>query len=229
MPTVKIDELRALISDLHATLNQIYQIDDDLKVRNEWPADHAGSILHPPATEDQISRFERKTKHPLPPSYRAFLSLHNGWEHCWGDVMLTGVKGPHTERFLEDVTEYAEMQQEDVEGEVGKPTPAAVAKWESLSVENLYLRNHIPFATTFGGEFWVFDTRTRQPDGEMTVAYWTIDAGVWEDETQTSFSEFLRSSLDGAREQLELVLEECNKKSLKTGTRAKSQAKRGKK
>ena len=37
-------------------------------------------VLYPPATEDEISELEELVGKQLPPSYRCFLQIHNGWK-----------------------------------------------------------------------------------------------------------------------------------------------------
>jgi hypothetical protein len=38
-----------------------------------------GLIPNPAASEVALKRAEKRLKHKLPPSYRAFLSVHDGW------------------------------------------------------------------------------------------------------------------------------------------------------
>lgn len=54
-------------------------------------ADDVGSLDLPPATDDEIAAAERRLKIPLPPSYKAFLKVSNGWrktsstiDRLWG-------------------------------------------------------------------------------------------------------------------------------------------------
>jgi len=48
--------------------------------------------LGPPASEEQIARIEQQIGKPLPPSYRAFLSLFNGWRMVDGETDLLSVE-----------------------------------------------------------------------------------------------------------------------------------------
>ncbi|MEZ4360754.1 MAG: SMI1/KNR4 family protein [Kofleriaceae bacterium] len=57
-------------------------MDPNWKVRGAWPEGEHGSILHLPATEAEIAEAERRMGHAFPPSYRAFLALHRGWQNC---------------------------------------------------------------------------------------------------------------------------------------------------
>lgn len=184
--TLALDELIDRLAD---KLNRIYAQDCTWKERAHWPKNHNGTILPPPATEAQISGLERKIGRTLPTSYRQFLRRHNGWEHFWGDFTLIGATGHHTERVFAEVEEYVETQREE---DVADFTEEQIAEWEAANVRNLFLANHITFGSNFGGELWVFDTRTRRPDGEMAVAYWTLEYGVWQENRHEDFITFLR-------------------------------------
>ncbi|MFB7184542.1 SMI1/KNR4 family protein [Streptomyces sp. NPDC056230] len=51
----------------------------------------AGSLGFPAATEEQIVALEQRLGLVLPPSYRTFLQVSNGWRHAGGSVYLMGV------------------------------------------------------------------------------------------------------------------------------------------
>jgi hypothetical protein len=57
--------------------------------------------LGPPAPESEIADFETWLGYTLPPSYRTFISLHNGWRHWEGDTNLLSLQemrqGPYAE------------------------------------------------------------------------------------------------------------------------------------
>jgi hypothetical protein len=180
------------IDGLQERLNQIYALDPGWKTRGEWPAETTGAVLHPPASPEQIDAYEQRLGTALPPSYRAFLRLHGGWEHFWGDVTLTGVSGDHTERLRREVEEYTEFKRNELAGRLGDFSPASIAVWEAESPRHLYLPNHVAFGTNFGGELWLFDARTTRADGEMPVVYWTVDYGVWTERTLEDFPHYLQ-------------------------------------
>jgi len=56
-------------------------------------------VLGPPATEAHIASLELKLGYRLPPSYKTFLSLHDGWHDWEGDQRLLSVdeleRGPY--------------------------------------------------------------------------------------------------------------------------------------
>lgn len=59
--------------------------------------------LGPPASEAQLAELEARLKRPLPPSYRTFLKLHNGWRMASGAVDLLSVEemleGPRADKI----------------------------------------------------------------------------------------------------------------------------------
>lgn len=54
----------------------------DESVRSMIPAEmiEAGWLGYPPATEKELVKLEKRLKTPLPPSYREFLLVSNGWK-----------------------------------------------------------------------------------------------------------------------------------------------------
>ena len=54
-------------------------------------------MLGEPASPSQIAKLERRLGKPLPPSYRAFLELHNGWELFDGGLNLLSVEDQDSE------------------------------------------------------------------------------------------------------------------------------------
>ena len=69
-------------------------VQDGVAARHEY----FGSIglqdeqsLGPPAREDELRQIEARLKRQLPPSYRAFLSLYDGWKMIDGGLDLLSV------------------------------------------------------------------------------------------------------------------------------------------
>jgi predicted DNA-binding WGR domain protein len=59
------------------------------KTGPRWP--HEAANRH--AAEADIKAFEKQLGYALPPSYREFLALHNGWQCFWGSTWISGVSG----------------------------------------------------------------------------------------------------------------------------------------
>ncbi len=183
------DEHETLIAKLDTELTALYR-------KKCYGAGVDRSILHPPATPKEVSAFERKSGIRLPPSYKDFLRLHNGWEHFWFDMTLIGVGGEHTAGVLAKVKETVEYQKGRLTSKLGELTNGAVQKWERQKRSNLYLADHWCFATSFAGEFFVFDRRTLGPDGEMEVVFWNIGSGADDDERYNNFADFLEKTAE---------------------------------
>jgi predicted DNA-binding WGR domain protein len=86
MPTMK-----AMLAK-YATIRDI--LDRAEEIENEEPvgANYRSKPL-PPASPTEIAAYERKLGCTLPPSYREFLLLHNGWQAFWGGTWIAGVSG----------------------------------------------------------------------------------------------------------------------------------------
>ena len=176
--------MRALIDKLVPALDEVYELDPALGRRARR------TVLRPPATPATIRAFERRTKLRLPPSYREFLLLHNGWEHFWLNITLGGVAGRHTQRVAKYVAETVRWQKAALARQ-GYKSPAEIAAWEKKAKRNLFLGRHLVIGTNFASRFYVFDTTSRRPGGEMSLYYWTIEYGAWETDCTTDFKKFL--------------------------------------
>src|ERR1700730_9134301 len=59
--------------------------------------------LGPPASETQLARLEERLSRRLPPSYRSFLLLHNGWRMFSGTMDLLTIEeiieGPRRDKI----------------------------------------------------------------------------------------------------------------------------------
>ncbi len=66
-----------------------------------------------PATPKQIGKLERILGKPLPPSYRTFLELHNGWSHFDGGAKLLAVED-HGSKWVKDMLVMFKNGYEDV-------------------------------------------------------------------------------------------------------------------
>src|SRR3954462_9242611 len=90
MPAGNPEDLNPLIDKVFDLRRQYYEIDTQLKQQ-----------LAPPASETEISEFEETIGFALPPSYRAFLLLHNGWTRWEGDIHILSLgqmkEGPYAE------------------------------------------------------------------------------------------------------------------------------------
>ncbi|MFE0174901.1 SMI1/KNR4 family protein [Streptomyces sp. NPDC059002] len=90
-----------------------------------------------PATPAHIAALEERLGHRLPPSYRTFLEVTDGWRHAGGFVwLLAGTEGA---RWHEDGAELAEIFQEDLDEEATREEILEATIWTrglELAVES---------------------------------------------------------------------------------------------
>jgi len=200
-------DLAMNVRSLHERLNELYALDTSWKEYGSWPEGVHGSILHPPAREREIAEAERRLGVPFPPSYRTFLLLHRAWEHFWADVTLIGTGGVETERARAKVDEYVSEQTGDLRKRLGENfTANGIAAWEAKEKRFIYLANQLVIGTDFAGVLWVYDTRSRRSDGEMTLTQWDISYGAQEPEFST-FGEFIQWARSEVENRIQLTRE----------------------
>jgi hypothetical protein len=143
------------------------------------------SKLGPPATTQQIAKLEKRLGKPLPPSYRAFLELHNGWEHFDGGENLLSVEDQNSD-WVKECLKMVSM--------------FYLAVDEEEREENPLEKGAIPIL--FGeGEpgYMILDPRKVRKDGEMDFVKYEY---AEETERFKDFISFLRNDLKVERQLL---------------------------
>jgi hypothetical protein len=150
-----------------------------------------GPAIAPPpgAGLRTIAVVERRIRHALPPSYRAFLHLHDGWPLFFHEASLLGTRelskpGPF------HLTRAAFAAYETPIPEIGPPSRP------EGNADSMIPFGIDPTATTI----FAFNPAVTSADGEMEVILWVNGLG----ERAASFAEFLSMAL----EMLELGLGE---------------------
>lgn len=162
------------LEEIIQKLSQAFLEDRKLIGLSEIP-----SILHSPATEEDIATFEKRMGGNFPPSYRLFLKLHNGWEKYRNVFTLLGISGDHTEKALKDINETIAIYKAEWEKRHGKPIHENVKKFESEPITDakteegahLYIADKFHFGTDFAGSLLFFNPNVSSPDGEIEVVY----------------------------------------------------------
>jgi hypothetical protein len=108
--------------------------------------------LGPPALESEIADFETWLSYTLPPSYRTFISLHNGWQYWEGDTHLLSLE---------------EMKQGPYADLINTWKSEAWEQGQSVLLEGLVIAASL---TTPGG--LLLDTSTVDQRGEMEIVNW---------------------------------------------------------
>jgi len=149
--------------DQHDLLIKISETHTELS----WlqPSRDLGLIPNPAASEVALKRAERRLKHKLPPSYRAFLALHDGWPRFFDGASLLGTANLGHRKY-EDLARAAFEAAETPLPELGPPRrPRA--------------RNLIPFGADLSGTtLFAFNPSVTQADGEYEVIAWVNELGV---------------------------------------------------
>jgi len=158
--------------DLHDVLIKIREIHTEIS----WlqPFRDLGLIPNPAASEVALKRAEKRLKYALPPSYRAFLALHDGWPRFFDGASLLGTANLGHRKY-EDLARAAFEAAETPLPELGPPRrPRA--------------RNLIPFGADLEGTtLFAFNPSVTQPDGEYEVIAWVNELGM----RHPSFAAFL--------------------------------------
>lgn len=151
----------------------------------------AGPAISPPpgAGLRTISIVERRIRHVLPPSYRAFLHLHDGWPLFFHEASLLGTRELSKPSPFQ-ATRSAFAAYETPIPEIGPPSRPQGDSQQMIPF------GIDPTATTI----FAFNPGVTAPDGEMEVIMWVNGLG----ERAQNFAEFLTMSL----EMLELGLAE---------------------
>lgn len=145
-----------------------------------------GLIPNPAASEIALERAEERLGRALPPSYRDFLALHDGWPRFFDGASLLGTANLGHRQY-EDLARAAFEAAETPIPDLGPPTrPRA--------------RNLIPFGADLEGTtLFAFNPAVVGPDGECEVIAWVNELGV----RQPSFRAFLEWILDLGQQDLQ--------------------------
>ena len=154
-------EIERLIGELVATWHEDADDPDD------------EPTLRPPASAEQIAELEAHLGFSLPPSYRAFLEMHNGMANYQNTHLLLGTEDHQGQWVQTQMDFYRDADQ--VEPFEAGTVPLIVGKADD-GIHN----------------FWAFDPNDVNADGELAVVDW--DYGCEEDR-YASFLELLRDEV----------------------------------
>lgn len=148
-----------------------------------------GLVPNPGASASAIAAVEERIAHPLPPSYREFLALHDGWPRFFEGATLLGTANLG-KRMYEDM---ARAVFEAAETPV--PHLAPPSRIERAPI--------VPFGIDLQGTtLFAFNPNVIRADGECEVVAWVNEVGV-RSESFAGFLEFVvemcESELEGYR------------------------------
>ena len=158
--------------NLKQQLAQIRQ--HQLEITRDAPYRDFGLAGHPGASRTAIRAAEQRLGRPLPPSYRRFLRLHDGWPRFYEGATLLGTANLGR-RLYEDIARQTFEAAETPEPELGPPS-------------RFKPRVLIPFGIDLAGTtLFVFNPAVRDADGEYEVIAWMNELGL----RRSSFAAFL--------------------------------------
>jgi cell wall assembly regulator SMI1 len=123
----------------------------------------------PPATDAEIAAAEARMKLKFPPSYRAFLKLHNGWKNLnyqWWVFGASGVGLSLPEKAW--TSACAAFEKRCLKK--GKPYVEGLRSKAKTDPDVMYWPDHAPCATDFQGGFMVFDRNRPAGGAEYEIA-----------------------------------------------------------
>jgi len=154
----------------------VAQLDDAMRTYDHLVFDE--EVKHPrgkPCTPKQIAKLERMLGQPLPPSWRAFLELHNGWDEFSGESKLLSVEDQRAEWVQDRLDDIDELCDEfDSENPFNHGALPVMLGEDTKSV--LYV-----------------DPRTARADGEMDFVALDI---IEEEDRFPNFTAFLMHKLE---------------------------------
>jgi len=131
--------------------------------------------LGPPSSPQQMARLERILGKPLPPSYRAFQELHNGWDKLVGGAKLLAVEDHDSQWVKSKIKFWSDLWDPDENGD---------DPFEKGAMPILFGEDN--------NSFLVLDPTTVQPNGEMDFVMYDY---MEEEERFKDFTSFLRKKL----------------------------------
>lgn len=170
--------------DLHDLLIRIRETHTEIS----WlhPFRDLGLLPNPAASELAINKAQKRLGCRLPPSYRAFLALHDGWPRFFDGASLLGTAHLGRRKY-EDLARAAFEAAETPIPVVGPPPRSRPS---SL----------IPFGADLDGTtLFAFNPAVVAPDGEYEVIAWVNEIGV----RQPSFRSFLEFVLELGHQDIE--------------------------
>lgn len=151
------------------------------------PFRDVGLVPNPGASETAIARAEAELGVQLPPSYKRFLRLHDGWPRCFEGASLLGTACLGA-RMYDDFARAAFSAAETPEPLLGPP-----------SRRRIYPRL-IPFGVDMQSTtLFAFNPAAASSDGEFEVIAWINELGV----RRENFASFFELMIELAEHELE--------------------------
>ncbi|WP_405610082.1 SMI1/KNR4 family protein [Streptomyces sp. NBC_01508] len=153
--------------------------DDETRSEGDEAARQGRWLGFPPASEERIVAMEKRLGRQMPPSYRQFLKVSDGWQHAGGFVWL--LAGTTDARWHDNESGLADMFEEDLDEDAGPDERRDAEIW----------RRGLQLEVESDATYVLMDPEDVDEDGEWAVYTW---AG-WRaapPERYANFAEFMR-------------------------------------
>ncbi|MFE1946682.1 SMI1/KNR4 family protein [Streptomyces massasporeus] len=134
--------------------------DDDTRSEDDEAARRARRLGFPPASEGRIAAMERRLGRRMPPSYREFLGVSDGWRHAGGFVWL--LAGTEDARWHNDESGLGAMYEEYLDEDAGPEERREADVW----------RRGLQLDVESDATYVLMDPDDVDEDGEWAVYTW---------------------------------------------------------
>ncbi|MFI0266956.1 SMI1/KNR4 family protein [Streptomyces luteogriseus] len=134
--------------------------DDDTRSEDDEAARQARRLGFPPASEERIAAMEKRLGRRMPPSYREFLKISDGWRHAGGFVWL--LAGTADARWHNDESGLGDMFEEYLDEDAGPEERHEADLW----------RRGLQLDVESDATYVLMDPDDVDEDGEWAVYTW---------------------------------------------------------
>lgn len=160
----------ALKASLRTLIDKITQLAAEMDQLTGWDIERS---LGSPASPAQVALIQKAAGFELPPDYRTFLELHNGWQGFSGENALLSAEQMTGGPMASSVAETKEIQRE---------------------VSDPAVNGFVINASESGSDIAYIDPATLRPDGTADVVRW--DPRMREYKRFPSFMAYLAGQVD---------------------------------
>ncbi|WP_280885749.1 SMI1/KNR4 family protein [Streptomyces sp. LBL] len=162
--------------------------DGETRGKNDEAARRARWLGFPPASEERIAAMEERLGRRMPPSYREFLKVSDGWRHAGGFVSL--LAGAEDARWHNDESGHADMFEEDQDADADPEEQREADIWQRIWRCGLQLDVESDIT------YVLMDPEDVDEDGEWAVYTWAS----WRAAPPERYANFLAFMRDMNRE-----------------------------
>jgi hypothetical protein len=183
-------------------LEEIKKLDDMRRVAEGDPPEDQ-MILYPPAAPAAVKKLlNGGWSHPLPPSFGDFLAASDGVTKFRGQLEFLGTDAKRQQAIRSIIDGRIEQDNINLRAMFKVVDDAVIQKRES-DPKRFYVANHPVIAATEMGGLLFYDSRTRNPQGEMDLCWRSATRSSIE-KRYPNIEKYLEAALQEAREEVEV-------------------------